>query len=337
MSVASQTANRRHQATTDPEDSGAKLEAPFSLPPVISERARESRQREEKQEVVMSGNGSGDNDTRVDVDVDVHWAYWTTFKIKVFGVIPVCLVGMLVNMGALGFLIVRTRRGSTIRLLLMALTTLDTVQLAFSLPQPLGTSLCDLPTCSRSILCSVYRRFAFHAAEKAAATVDTAHIWLVVAITLHRYWKISHPFHSHIHDTPAKVYALLGLVLSSAILFRLPSYAEQTYTRLSDGQIVAEPTALEQSQLYHNLYYGLLNTILFNLLPFATLTCLNALIIAALCHVRAPFSLLYHQSTTRTRRRPHRGFCPLNNSLVPQQDASTKDKRGRHSSQTQPE
>uniref|UniRef100_A0A914UT28 Glutamate receptor 1 n=1 Tax=Plectus sambesii TaxID=2011161 RepID=A0A914UT28_9BILA len=229
----------------------------------------------------------------VDQYFDLHVQhYYTLINIYCYYLPPVCIAGIALNLIAAYHLQGRSWRNSAIRVYLLSLTVLDSLQLLFTLHVSVP-HMCMLQEQSSSSpfvtgLCDTYRDYVFRVFECASATVDTAHMWSMVVLTAHRYWKISKPLHAHIHDRPQFAKTVLITVNVLALVFRAPMFFEYelTMTNGTDARVVLTPTILRRVSSYNMWYWLIANTVLYNIAPFLTLTTLNALILATLHKAR---------------------------------------------------
>ena len=112
-------------------------------------------------------------------------------------------------------------------------------------------------------------------------------IWVVVLFAVHRYIAVCLPFRALRWCTIAKVKKQLAFVLLSAVLYSIPSFAENrieyvTYDNGTTYKPHLDKTKLGKANLYHVIYYGVLHFVLVMAGPLLTLTCVNIRLIQAL-------------------------------------------------------
>jgi hypothetical protein len=136
----------------------------------------------------------------------LHYIHFDTLvNIYCYCLLPVCAGGIALNLVAACHLqgcvclidsfrsaklvpCRRSWRNSAIRVYLLSLTVLDSLQLLFtahvSVPYLCMSQDSMWPLISG--LCSAYHDYMFRVLECASATIDTAHMWNMVALTAHR-------------------------------------------------------------------------------------------------------------------------------------------------------
>lgn len=204
---------------------------------------------------------------------------------------PLCVFGCFSNAGALALFNRPPRIVSAVAVYLNTLLILDILQL-------FGTAIMTTPYFCESAYsderhsfhtyCLFYYRYIGYIVSRLVCIVDTGQVWSLSALAVHRYWKISQPMKSLANDTPIKAVMILMVLFVFDIGFRLPMFFELKFAKHPNLNIsvIAENVKLGRNGPYNIVYYLILNTTIYNIVPFVLLFLMSFLTIRSLIAAR---------------------------------------------------
>lgn len=205
--------------------------------------------------------------------------------------IPLCIFGFFSNILALILFNRHRNIGSGTSVYLNNILLLDVFQL-------LGTAVMTIPYfCDKAYddnghvlhkFCLFYYRYIGLIMSKLIAVADTAQVWSLTVLSVHRYWKISKPMKALVSDTPKRALKIIFILFIAVILFRIPVFfelrlANHNYLNVS---VIIENVPFARNRQYGIIYYLILNTIFYNIIPFTILSIMSVLTLKSIIEAR---------------------------------------------------
>ncbi|CAD6193098.1 unnamed protein product [Caenorhabditis auriculariae] len=193
-----------------------------------------------------------------------HQLYFQLRDLNLYFLLPISLLGIALNAGAMIFLYRPPKITSGVFVYLKALLILDHVLLVVKLATEFLPLICDLHHSANHTfydICMFERRFLKHTMPRIETTISTMHVWCIAALSAHRYWKISRPVIARLKDTVGRAHTMLFGMLASALLFRTPIFALE----------------LEILSPYRFIYHSVLEPLMGNIVPFALMSIFSLL------------------------------------------------------------
>uniref|UniRef100_A0A7E4W0P1 G_PROTEIN_RECEP_F1_2 domain-containing protein n=1 Tax=Panagrellus redivivus TaxID=6233 RepID=A0A7E4W0P1_PANRE len=143
------------------------------------------------------------------------------------------------------------------------------------------------------------RRFLKYTMPRMETTINTMHVWTIASLSAHRYWKISRPVVSRFKDTAKRARYVLIVMLSLAMLFRLPVFLVELQLKWRPMlRINRRPETTELMSPYRVIYHSFLDPILSNFLPFIWMCVFSIL---TLCEIIKNRHFAYAQFSVYSR------------------------------------
>ena len=122
----------------------------------------------------------------------------------------------------------------------------------------------------------------------------TCSIYMIVGLTLERYWSYCHPEKALRFCTRTKAKILIGFVTTFSFMFCTSVFWEHKWNRVN-GTVVAVQSDLRRDEDYKNIHRGWLHFVVRFAIPTVCLVIFNFLIIREV-NIRE-FSEFLHQSS----------------------------------------
>lgn len=207
--------------------------------------------------------------------------YNIVFNVVIVG--PLCLVGFVGNALSLAVLRKDASIKSTVSILMQALAVADSFYLLTCLGFQTLSALCYSSELVPGLML-VYPWMEVYI-WPLASVAQTTTVWLVVVITVERYFAICRPFSSICNRTPGEMKFVTGVVFVAAAVYNIPRFFERQAPEKyynpcrDDFEWVSDHSALRNSHVYR-FVYKTCSYFLFRLfLPLTMIVALNGLLV----------------------------------------------------------
>lgn len=209
----------------------------------------------------------------------VHFFFWGI-------IVPVIvLFGLIGNILTI-IVLWRKEMHSTTIYYLRALVITDTIILVFAFLLLTPISISNY-TNSLKYFRDIIYPMIFVPCNYVVMTVQTINVWITVSVTIERYIAICHPFISIRLLTRCKALTVIGLTTSFSVLYNIPRLFGTKASPLKSGEgYIIVPTEYGESDIYKEIYSGLMYSILIFIIPLLVLFVLNFLLIIELMKMR---------------------------------------------------
>uniref|UniRef100_A0A914VMK1 G-protein coupled receptors family 1 profile domain-containing protein n=1 Tax=Plectus sambesii TaxID=2011161 RepID=A0A914VMK1_9BILA len=216
--------------------------------------------------------------------------YYLLNRINIFVMLPICLVGLLVNGTALICLYRPPKITSGVFVYLKALLILDMVQLLVTTLTYIVPPVCDHSHNKTDLFyppCFLFWRFLELPLPRLATSVNTMHSWTIAALSAHRYWKIARPVVSRFNDTLGRARCVLLLLVVGVIAFRLPLFiVELRFVSQPMPKIKRYTWATIEMSWYRFVYHSILDPLLAHVAPLLMMSVFSLLTLLEICRSR---------------------------------------------------
>ncbi|GMT35689.1 hypothetical protein PFISCL1PPCAC_26986, partial [Pristionchus fissidentatus] len=207
--------------------------------------------------------------------------YMELMRLSHVVVLPITILGLIVNLLALVFLYRPPRITSGVFVYLQALLYLDIAQLTIQASSVLVPSVCDYHHSPHHFFytpCMWERRFWERITPRLQMTINTLHVWTIAALSAHRYWKISRPVVARLKDTITRARCMLIAMSIVLLAFRSPIFVvELKYKWRPVFRIVNVPWATERLSTYRLIYHSILDPLISHIIPFTWMSIFSLL------------------------------------------------------------